>query len=435
MRKWKAILVILAVLALSCVLGLGDSAAGAAPARSLELVHGRWFDGRGFVSRTVYAVDGRLTFRKPARIGSVLDLKGGYVVPPFGEAHNHNVEDSPRIAQVIRRYLEEGIFYVKNPCNLPRSRAPLAGRVNIPSSIDAVFANGGLTGSGGHPISLVQRNIARGTWTEADGEGAFYHAIDSRADLDRKWGAIRAGKPDFLKTLLLYSEEHGRRKGDPAFVGWRGLDPVLLPEIVRRAHRDGLRVSTHVESAADFHNALAAGVDEVNHLPGFRPERDDPRSYRDPARYAISAADARLAASRGVVVVPTVGGLLDFLEGGDPGLDPGLRKTAEGLVRRNLQLLQKHRVRLAIGSDEYGGTSLGEALSLRKLGIFDNHTLLKMWCETTAAAIFPQRRIGHLKEGYEASFLVLRGDPLQDFDDVRKIALRIKQGQVLEMAP
>src|SRR5688572_15407963 len=36
-------------------------------------------------------------------------------------------------------------------------------------------------------------------WTETDGEGAFYHAIDSPGDVDRKWLAILAARPDFIK--------------------------------------------------------------------------------------------------------------------------------------------------------------------------------------------------------------------------------------------
>ena len=54
-----------------------------------------------------------------------------------------------------------------------------------------------------------------------------------------------------------------------------------------------------------------------------------------------------------------------------------------------------------------------------------------MWCETTAATIFPKRKIGHLKDGYEASFLVLGGDPLQDFGNVTKIEKRFKQGDFI----
>jgi hypothetical protein len=40
-----------------------------------------------------------------------------------------------------------------------------------------------------------------------------------------------------------------------------------------------------------------------------------------------------------------------------------------------------------------------------------------MWCEAMTATIFPKRNFGHLKEGYEASFLVLSGNPVLDFSN------------------
>jgi imidazolonepropionase-like amidohydrolase len=55
-----------------------------------------------------------------------------------------------------------------------------------------------------------------------------------------------------------------------------------------------------------------------------------------------------------------------------------------------------------------------------------------MWCETTAATIFPKRKLGHLKDGYVANFLVLTGNPLIDFANVKTIDLRIKQGEPLQ---
>jgi imidazolonepropionase-like amidohydrolase len=54
-----------------------------------------------------------------------------------------------------------------------------------------------------------------------------------------------------------------------------------------------------------------------------------------------------------------------------------------------------------------------------------------MWCETTAFTIFPNRKIGYLKDGYEANFLVLTGNPLTDFANVKTIDLRIKRGEPL----
>ena len=409
---------------------LGARVFGQQPlSKTYEFIDGQWFDGHEFRSKRLYALGGILTATKPSKIDSVMDLTGKYVIPPFGEAHNHNVEwsDEETFSRLKRTYLEAGIFYVKNPNNLPRTRTPLLDKINIPTSIDAVFANGGLTASGGHPLGVVKRNIERGGMTEKDGDGGFYFIIDNLADLDRKWEKILAGKPDFIKTYLLYSEEYEKRKTDEKYFAWKGLNPALLPEIVRRAHRANLRVTTHIETASDFHNALVAGVDEIAHTPGFRPEKSDWTKY-DVSRFKISEGDVRLAARNDVVVVTTLVSAIDH----------GLQKK-EGepfneirdLLIQNLQLLKRHSVHIAVGSDSYRQTSLAEALNLRKLEVFDNRTLLKMWCETTVATIFPKRKIGRLKEGYEASFLVLDGNPLQDFTNVQKINKRFKQGEFL----
>ena len=65
---------------------------------------------------------------------------------------------------------------------------------------------------------------------------------------------------------------------------------------------------------------------------------------------------------------------------------------------------------------------------LDEFGVFDNVELLKMWVENSPKTIFPERKIGHLAEGFEASFLVLGGNPLEDFDHVKDITMRFKQG-------
>jgi imidazolonepropionase-like amidohydrolase len=58
-----------------------------------------------------------------------------------------------------------------------------------------------------------------------------------------------------------------------------------------------------------------------------------------------------------------------------------------------------------------------------------------MWTTATARAILPDRRIGAFEDGYEASFVALEGNPLQDWGNVRRIRLRFKQGAVLEVPP
>ena len=98
------------------------------------------------------------------------------------------------------------------------------------------------------------------------------------------------------------------------------------------------------------------------------------------------------------------------------------------VVAANLRLLRENGVTLIVGSDNPMDTAVLEAEQLATLGIVDNATLLRMWTEATPRAIFPDRRIGSLADGYEASFLALGGNPLTDFGNVRRITLRFKQG-------
>jgi imidazolonepropionase-like amidohydrolase len=302
----------------------------------------------------------------------------------------------------------------------------------VPTSIDVTFSNGGLIGSGGHPTDIASRNIARGSWTPADGEGGFYHTIDTLADLDKKWPLILAERPDFIKTYLLYSEEYEKRRDDPAYGVWKGLSPQILAEITRQAHAAGLRVATHVETAADFRNALAAGVDEINHLPGFRPDRGKLTNYSNPAVYRLTEEDARSAAKKDVIVVTTISGVLKKLTEAKPGTaEATLALAAKKLVADNISILRRHGVPVVIGSDEYRETSAIEAKSLAHLGVLDNLSLLKMWSEATPRAIFPRRKLGKLMHGYEASFLVLAGNPLKDFTATESILMRVKQGHLL----
>jgi imidazolonepropionase-like amidohydrolase len=417
-------LVTAALLATACHRALPETAGQ----RGFELRDGRWLGRDGFRAGTRWIVDARIATRRPRQVDSVIDLAGRWVVPPFGEAHNHNVDYSTpaRTDSLIARYLRDGVFYVRNPGNLPRGRDSLAGRVNLPRGVDVVFANGLLTATGGHPTGLYRRNLARGAMTAADGEGAFFWSIDSLPDLERKWPRILAGRPDFIKVVLVHSEEFARRRTDTAYFNWRGIDPALVPDVVRRAHAAGLRVSAHVETATDFQNALVGGVDEINHIPGFRG--DERVQFTAVKRYEVSEADAKLAAARGVWVVTTLGGISDFTPNGPDSLR---RRQADALFTRNLRVLRDAGVRLAIGSDAYRDDSVQEVAYLASLGVFTPLQLLRLWSEATPQAIFPRRRVGCLEDGCEASLLVLAADPSVDVANMRRIALRMKDGRML----
>lgn len=173
---------------------------------------------------------------------------------------------------------------------------------------------------------------------------------------------------------------------------------------------------------------MRAGVDQIAHMPGVRGDRNI--SLLDPSRYAIWEEDARSAGRQGIVVVTTLAGLVEYA---DERRDAALREAANTLNSRNLALLAKHDVPIAIGSDAYDDTSVKEALYLDTLNVMDSAALVRAWSETTPRAIFPGRQIGRLAVGYEASFLVLDGDPLHDFTNVTRIRFSLKQGRVVSV--
>jgi imidazolonepropionase-like amidohydrolase len=259
-------------------------------------------------------------------------------------------------------------------------------------------------------------------------ENHAYFFIDSESDLAAKWPRILAGKPDFIKTFLGFSNRQ-KAPAEPWVRFNKGLDAKMLPSIVARAHAAGLRVSTHILTALDFATAVDAGVDEVNHLPLLIGVAF---CHTHPASCLIDADTAKRAASRHLVVVSTMARVHSF----EPDHEPSRVAAALEMEHANFTQLARAGVPIAIGSDGISGeepflTALVEAQYLHEHAFADNLTLLKMWSETTPQTIFPARKIGHLAPGYEASFLVLEGDPIADFANVKRIRKRVKHGEAV----
>ena len=405
----------------------GSSGTGPATAKTEETLRftgAMWWTPDGFVPGDHYVRGG--VFVKPTPRARTVDLNGAFVVPPFGEAHNHNI-DAPEIARAVSdQYLANGVFYVKNPNSRASSTPATRALMNHQDTVDARFSMGGLTAEGGHPIRLygmLSRFIGKEQPGEAF-EGDAFHTIRTAADIEPALDRLQAQGADFIKTYLLHSEFYEVRKADKAHYGLRGLDPKLYPLIIRAAHRRGLKVSVHIETAADFRLAVASGVDEINHLPGYSWETGETASA-----YSLTATDAREAARRGVVVVTTTV-ITENLN------LPRARKAPIKAVQvANLRLLKAAGVRLAIGSDNYMQTSRSEVDNLAAMKVFDTPTLLRLWIETPKVSVFPGRRLSCLTVGCEADFLVLAADPNKDLAATKAITAAWKDGRPLTLVP
>jgi hypothetical protein len=407
-------------------------------AEAVEWRNGLWFDGTGFAAGDRYSVDGVFVERAPPMIDRTVELSARHIVPAYGDAHHHGIDSADGIDDKVIVFLEAGIFYVKNPDSIPDLLTPdVRAKLNRPESVDAVFANGGLTCHGGHPAPFHDYLASLGVFGKlgpSQMENRAYFLIDDDAELERKWPAILAGKPDFIKTFLLFSEEYEGREplhretdGKPN----KGLNPKVLAAIVKHAHAAGLRVSTHIDTARDFENAVNAGVDEINHTP-----QPDQRFSPDLSAYTLTPAIARRAAERGITVVTTA----STTERLSPSLKPEWLGPMREKQIENFRTLEAAGVKIAIGSDGISGerrfvTGRDEVIFLIHHRMLTPLELLRAWSVDTPKTIFPKRKVGELAPGFEANFLALNGDPLDDPANLNRIGMRVKQGLVLPPMP
>jgi hypothetical protein len=242
--------------------------------------------------------------------------------------------------------------------------------------------------------------------------------VDGPEQARALWPVIKARRGAWMRIVLAHSERPELRQ-QPGMFGRLGLTPETAAELTRLAHGDGRRVVAHVETAADFAAALAAGVDAIAHLPGYANTMDEP-----PQTFALPEALVAQAARQRTAVITTTAATELFK------LPPEPLAALREVQKANLARLQAAGVQLLVGSDVFIGTARAELRSLDALGM-DRALLLRLATQDTPRALFPGRKLGCFEPGCEASFLVLGGDPLADLSQVDTPMLRVKQGRLL----
>lgn len=413
------------------------------PPKAYQFVNGQWFDGKGFRFQTFYSVGGILTLRKPAKIDETMDLKNGFVIPPFADAHTHNLDGLRDLDRMSQAYLNEGTFYVQVLGNYATGANQARPHLNKPSSLDVVYANGMLTCTYGHPF-MVYEPLAMGIYNYSEAfrkvdevkrsrraENNAYWFLDTKTDVDAKWEKILAAKPDIIKISLNDAENYKRDVAANDMLN-KGLSPEVAAYVVQKAHRAGLRVYAHIETANDFRLGLKIGVDGFAHAPYYGWNGSPESKPQDD----LTIKDIKLAANKGIIMIPTAQkSTYSATDYGSDGKGVLNQERFGRIIERQKKLfnaMHNNGVRLAFGLDNFGTTLSPEIWYFHDNKIFDNQALLKIAVETTPQTIFPKRKIGILKEGFEASFLVLEGNPLKNFEEIKNIKLRFKEGYFLD---
>jgi imidazolonepropionase-like amidohydrolase len=382
-----------------------------------ELRNGAWYNGQDFSTGNWYMTGGTLTRKAPTKVDSVIDLTGKWVVPPLADAYCSSLSDNPNAKMVTESYMGEGVFYLQILSNSQEDRKALGGLVNTANTPDAVFANGGITCTLGEPFIRYEapaQNIRNPQMIAQRYDqikllramlGNGYWFIDNKTALEANWKKMEEQKPDLISIYLLDAANSGGKEG-------KGLTPDVAKLVVKKAHRAKLRVYAHVETADDVRLATKLGVDGIANLPAAADSTKGPK---------LEAADWAKLAKKKTPVIP----LLSHAQ--TQGADAG----SQEIQAQRLKELLDNGVQVVIGSDDPQRTIRAELNYWFQNSRIDYGKALQIVCVATPQAIFPGRKIGRFDEGYEASFLVLDDNPLNNILKLRAISWKAKQGKII----
>jgi imidazolonepropionase-like amidohydrolase len=181
------------------------------------------------------------------------------------------------------------------------------------------------------------------------------------------------------------------------------FDPAVLRAAVDEAHRHGLPVTAHVHGTPAIADALAAGVDGMEHVSFWSAGGVD-----SPEELLRAVADRRVMVGATVGMVPVA----------------GLVPPAE-VVSRLPKIVQNTRRLHELGAPLVAGTDAGIAPvkphgvlawappMLREVGLGPGESLRAITSVAAGVCGLAHRK-GRIAPGYDADLLAVDGDPLAD---------------------
>jgi imidazolonepropionase-like amidohydrolase len=196
-----------------------------------------------------------------------------------------------------------------------------------------------------------------------------------------------------------------------------GFSAAEVAAIVDEAHILGMRVLCHCHGGAGLRDALAAGVDSIDH--GVYLADDD--------------ESLRRMAGEGTFYVPTMLALRYHEDTAEPEAKEYIRDL-RARHRRAIARAAEFGVRIAMGTDAgaFGHSHQGAELELLVEAGFSPMQALAISTSSSAACLGLHDQIGTLAPGYSADLVVVQGDPLADIRILRdpdKIKMVMKAGE------
>jgi imidazolonepropionase-like amidohydrolase len=395
----------------------------AATAAQLTALRAAWlFDGTGsaLIPDPVVLIEGGtirgVSSGGPAPEGAtVIDLPGAALLPGLIDTHVHLAFDAStdpvghlagrRDGQVVAAMTDAG-------------RAALRGGVTTIRDLgDRDYLSLGLRGRAGLPTILA----AGPPITTAAGHCHFLGGTTAPT-AEGVRAAVREHAERGVDVIKIMASGGNMTPGSRQDLAQ--FPPEVLRAAVDEAHRLGLPVTTHAHATAAIADAIAVGVDGMEHVSFWTEDGVDAPAYL-----------IQLIADRRIVVGATAGmGMVPV-----PGLVP-----PPAVAARLPAIMASTRRLYEAGTRMVGGTDAGIApvkphdvvryapATLRELG-FGQAEALHAITSLAAEVCGLGHRKGRIAPGFDADLLAVDGDPVADPDALHRIRAVYARGTAVEV--
>jgi imidazolonepropionase-like amidohydrolase len=402
-------------------------------AQNLLITNARILDGKGGVIErgSVVVRDGKIvsvaTGTASAAGARVIDVKGMTVMPGFIDSHRHplgqgadwlkteapmrmqeyldagfttvlSAGDDPAVAVPLRDQIAKGA--IKGPRLIVLGRIPLAGPPAPPPGGRGAGAPPAGRGGGGRGDPA--RNVALRT-PPATAATAI-PPDQTRAQV----AALAKAGVDGIKTVMQVSPG--------------GPEIATQTLMVQEARKYNLPVMTHAVSVADTMGAVQAGVASLAHTPHID---------------LLTMAQAQTIGKSGIPMMSTLGVFVPYFDAANTALFrdrlpfPWETLPSAGNGPVNARLVAEAGTTYGYGTDTSWHPRESLALELRPLSVtFSPMDIVSILTRNAAAAILKNDR-GTLEAGKLADIVVLSGDPLAGVENLLRVQMVIKGGEVV----
>jgi len=193
--------------------------------------------------------------------------------------------------------------------------------------------------------------------------------------------------------------------------------------IVEEAHKQKLKVAAHATTPEGIKNAIAAGVDSIEH--GHRADREG----------------LEMMKARGVFLVPTLAAIDALVEQHkDEPLTPERRQRRDAFlqsIQQSVQQAMSLGVKIAAGSDasdpERQGRNADELVALSKRGI-PPLEVIRAATVNGAELMGWQEDVGTVEAGRYADLIAVEGNPLTEIAVLQGVKFVMKGGTIVKDA-